>query len=81
LVIPKSRARALIAIAESDDEKQMNAKIALRRAYDAAKLPAEIDVYAKTRHGWCVPDTRAYDQIQAERAWSRLLALFGEARL
>ena len=27
-------------------------------------------------HGWCPPDSRVYNEAQAERAWSRLLALF-----
>ena len=30
-------------------------------------------------HGWCPPDSRVYDEAQAERAWSRLLALFASA--
>ena len=49
----------------------------LRAAYVAAKLPAEIEVYPAD-HGWCPPDSRAYDRAQAERAWSRQLALFAK---
>ena len=30
-------------------------------------------------HGWCPPDSRVYNEAQAERAWSRLLALFASA--
>jgi len=33
-------------------------------------------VYAGANHGWCPPDSRAYDKPQAERAWARQLALF-----
>jgi carboxymethylenebutenolidase len=51
----------------------------LREAFDAAGLPAEIEVYEGTLHGWCPPDTLAYNEAQAEQAWSRLLALFGSA--
>jgi carboxymethylenebutenolidase len=29
-------------------------------------------------HGWCSLDTKAYNPFHAERAWSRLLGLFGE---
>jgi carboxymethylenebutenolidase len=76
LLIPKTKASALIAIAEDDDAKAPNAKSMLRKAYEEANLPAEIEVYAGTKHGWCVRDTRSYNQAQAERAWSRLLALF-----
>jgi len=41
----------------------------------------EIDVYP-ARHGWCVPDmpiedgAPIYDKAQAERAWSKLVALY-----
>ena len=44
-----------------------------------AKLPAEIEVYAGTMHGWCPPDSQVYNQEQAEKAWSRLLVLFKSA--
>ena len=30
-------------------------------------------------HGWCPPDSRVYNEAQAERAWSWLLALFASA--
>jgi carboxymethylenebutenolidase len=30
-------------------------------------------------YGWCVPDSAVYHEEQAERAWSRLLALFRTA--
>jgi len=76
LLIPKTKASALIAIAADDDAKAPNAKSILRKAYEEAKLPAEIEVYADTKHGWCMRDTRSYNKAQAERAWSRLLALF-----
>ena len=73
------KAHYLIAIAESDDKAQPEAKDVLTEAFAAAGLPAEIEVYEGTLHGWCPPDSRVYDEAQAERAWSRLLALFGSA--
>lgn len=79
LLIPKMKARCLIAIAENDDQKEPNAKAALREAFAKAHLPAEIAVYAGTLHGWCPPDSHVYNRDQAEKAWSRQLALFGEA--
>jgi len=30
-------------------------------------------------HGWCPPDGEVYDQVQAEKAWARQLALFTKA--
>lgn len=79
LLIPQMRASMLIAIAANDDERFPQEKLVLRQAFDAAKLPAEIEVYAGAMHGWCPPDTPAYNQPQAERAWSRTLALFDKA--
>lgn len=78
-LVAQIKARYLIAIAENDDKAQPEAKDALRQAFDAAGLPAEIEVYAGTLHGWCPPDSRVYNEAQAERAWSRLLALFSTA--
>jgi carboxymethylenebutenolidase len=79
LLVPRMKARFLFAIAESDDQRDPEAKNVLRQAYDQAGLPAEIEVYAGTMHGWCPPDSRVYNEEQAERAWSRLLVLFETA--
>lgn len=68
----------LFAIARNDDAKQPRAKSELRKAADAAGCKAEIEVYPAD-HGWCVADGPAYDAAQAERAWTRLLALYGGA--
>ena len=76
LLAPKMKAGFLIAIAENDDQKDPNAKVLLREAFDKAGVNAEIEVYEGTLHGWCPPDSRVYNKAQAERAWSRLLALF-----
>ena len=75
LLIPKIKAHYLFAIAANDDEKQPEAKDALREAFAKAGLPAEIEVYSGTLHGWCPPDSQAYNAEQAEKAWSRLLVL------
>ena len=79
LLVGKMQAHYLFAIAENDDKKDPKAKTALRDAFAAAGLPAEIEVYAGTLHGWCPPDSAVYHEAQAERAWSRLLALFETA--
>lgn len=79
LLIPETKAHVLHAIAENDDQKSPKVKEILRDAYAAAKLPAEIEVYKGTLHGWCPPDSAAYNEDQAERAWARLLALFERA--
>ena len=79
LLVGKMRAHYLFAIAENDDRKQPEAKTVLREAFDAAGLPAEIEVYEGALHGWCPPDSAVYHEAQAERAWSRLLVLFETA--
>jgi carboxymethylenebutenolidase len=75
LLVPQMRARFLFAIAQNDDQADPAAKTTLRDAFAAANLQAEIEVYP-AQHGWCAIDSRVYDEVQAERAWSRLLALF-----
>jgi carboxymethylenebutenolidase len=79
LLVPKMKAHYLFAIAENDDQKQPEAKDVLREAFAKARLPAEIEVYKGTLHGWCPPDSQVYNAEQAEKAWSRLLALFSTA--
>jgi len=79
LLVPKMRAHFLIAIAENDHQKQPQAKDVLRDAFAKAGLPADIEVYAGTLHGWCPPDSAVYHAEQAERAWERMLALFKAA--
>jgi carboxymethylenebutenolidase len=79
LLIPKMKARYLIAIAANDDEKQPEAKDVLRKAFAGAKLPAEIEVYPGTLHGWCPPDSQVYNAEEAEKAWARLLVTFKAA--
>ena len=78
LLIPKMKAHFLIAIAENDDKQQPEAKNVLRESFAKAGLPAEIEVYQGTLHGWCPSDSKVYNAEQAEKAWSRMMALFKE---
>lgn len=75
----KMKASFLIAISEDDDQKEPHAKDVLRETFAKQGLEAEIEVYVGALHGWCPPDMPVYDEEKAERAWSRLLALFGRA--
>ena len=79
LLIPRSPAHVLHAIAENDDEQAPEVKNILRAAYEEAGVPAEIEVYEGAMHGWCTPDSAVYHEEHAERAWSRLLYLFETA--
>ena len=73
-----TKAQFLVAVAENDDARAPQEKDVLRETFAKAKLSAEIEVYAGA-HGWCPPDSQVYNEAQAERAWSRLLALYAKA--
>ena len=74
----KTKAQFLIAIAANDDARSPNDKTTLKETFAKADLPAEIEVYEGS-HGWCPPDSQVYNEPQAEKAWARLLALYGKA--
>ena len=74
----KTKAQFLIEIAENDDKRLPDEKNVLKDTFAKAKLPAEIEVYPAA-HGWCPPDSQVYNEAQAEKAWSRLLALYSKA--
>ena len=73
-----TKASFLIAVAEDDDKRAPNEKTVLKETFDKAKLMSEIEVYPAA-HGWCPPDTKVYNEPAAEKAWTRLLALYGKA--
>jgi carboxymethylenebutenolidase len=81
LLAPRIKARMYFGIAANDDQKQPDAKNTLKKAFDDAKVPAQVEVYP-ANHGWCVPDmpnengAPIYSQPDAERAWDKLLALY-----
>src|SRR5271170_3491371 len=74
----KSQAQFLIAIAANDDMRAPNDKVVLKETFAKANLPAEIEVYTGAAHGWCPPDSTVYNEPLAEKAWSRLLVLYGK---
>jgi carboxymethylenebutenolidase len=78
LQVSKTKAQLLIAIAANDDMRAPDDKNVLKETFAKVNLPAEIEVYTGA-HGWCPPDSGVYNEAQAEKAWSRLLALYGKA--
>lgn len=74
----RTKAHFLIAIAENDDQRAPQEKDVLKETFERAHLEAEIEVYGAA-HGWCPPDSRVYNEPLAEKAWGRLLALYGKA--
>jgi carboxymethylenebutenolidase len=79
LLAPKIKARMYFGIASNDDMRQPDAKDKLKEAFGQK---AEIEVYSKSLHGWCVPDMPAqpgmpiYNKPDAEKAWTKLVALY-----
>ncbi len=83
LLAPKIKARMYFGVAVNDDKQQPDAKTKLKEAFEAAKVPVEVEVYEQAVHGWCVPDMPmqangqpTYSKPDAERAWGKLLALY-----
>ncbi len=76
-LLAATKASFLFAIARNDDAGAPGEKDALRAAADAAGRPAEIEVYA-ANHGWCTVDAPVYNKSEADRAWNRMLELFGK---
>ena len=87
LLVPKIKAQYYFGIAANDDQRQPDAKTKLDEAFHAADLSAKIEVYDGTQHGWCVKDMPlqagkpVYNEAQAERAWSELIALYKRAHV
>jgi carboxymethylenebutenolidase len=75
----KTKAQFLIAVAANDDQRSPDEKNVLKDTFAKANLPAEIEVYTGAAHGWCPPDSGVYNEPQAEKAWTRLLALYAKA--
>jgi carboxymethylenebutenolidase len=79
LLAPKIKARMYFGIASNDDMRQPDAKDKLKEAFGPK---AEIEVYSKSLHGWCVADMPAqpgmpiYNKPDAEKAWTKLVALY-----
>jgi carboxymethylenebutenolidase len=78
LLVPQMKAQSLHCVAQNDDERDMNAKVLLKQAFDKANLVTEVEVYP-AMHGWCAIDSEQYNMEQAEKAHARLLVLFSKA--
>ena len=83
LLAPKIKARMYFGVAANDDAQQPDAKTKLKEAFEAAKVPVEVEVYPQAQHGWCVPDMPKqpngqpiYNNADADRAWGKLQALY-----
>ena len=73
-----TKAQFLVAIAQNDDERAPKDKDVLKETFSKAGVQAEIEVDGGA-HGWGPPDSQVYSEPLAEKAWGRLLALYGKA--
>jgi carboxymethylenebutenolidase len=78
LLIPRTNAEYLVAVAKNDDARAPDDKEVLKKAFADAKKRAVVEVYPAD-HGWCVPGSQVYDQAAAEKAWSELSAMYKRA--
>jgi carboxymethylenebutenolidase len=87
LLVPKMKAQCYFGVAANDDERQPDAKTKLDEAFRAVHIPAKIEVFEGTLHGWCVKDMPLqngkpiYNEAAAERAWNELVALYKRAHV
>jgi len=79
LLAPKIKARLYFAIASDDDRREPDVKDQLEAAFRTARVRSEIEVYPNALHGWCVPDSKAVNQADADRAWGKLVKLYKTA--
>ena len=73
----KTKASLLVAIASNDDMRSPMEKDVLKETFKKSGQSAEIEVYSGM-HGWCPPDSTVYKMDDAEKAWTRLLALYSK---
>ncbi|CAN5218143.1 dienelactone hydrolase family protein [soil metagenome] len=79
LLIPTMKAQVICCVADNDDKREPASKDTLKSSFEAAKIPARVEVYDGAAHGWCVKGSAVYNEAQAERAWSELTALYKRA--
>ena len=77
-LLGETEASFLIAVAQDDHAEAPQDKATFAAAAEDAGRAAKVEVYAGD-HGWCVPDSPAYAEAAAEKAWADLLTLYGAA--
>jgi len=75
LVLPQVKARLYFGHAVEDHSMPAEAIEKLNQALQQWGGKYESEVYDGAHHGWTVPDGQAYNQPQAERAYSKLKEL------
>ncbi|RYG12820.1 MAG: dienelactone hydrolase family protein [Caulobacteraceae bacterium] len=78
LLVAKTKAEYLCAVAKNDDTRDPKAKDTLNEAFDAAKLKHHVEVY-QADHGWTVRGSAVYNQAEAERAYAEHTKVYKRA--
>lgn len=76
---PAIKAALYFGVADADPSCTLEHQQALASALQAAKVRYTLDFNPGVLHGWCVPDSPAFNEAAAERHWAHLLGFFGEA--
>ncbi|HXZ19613.1 MAG TPA: dienelactone hydrolase family protein [Candidatus Acidoferrales bacterium] len=75
-VLPRVKARLYFGHADEDRSMPKEAIEKLERALTSWGGTYASETYTGASHGWTVPDSRAYNEPQAERAFEKLAELF-----
>lgn len=76
LTLGKGKGELYIACAEIDELAPMPMVEELRRLFEKAGSPGELEIYPGVHHGFAFPQRKVYDKAAAERHWERLIALY-----
>ena len=76
LTLGKGKAELYIACAEIDELAPMPMVEELRRLFENAGSPGELEIYPGVHHGFAFPQRKIYEKAAAERHWERLIALY-----
>jgi carboxymethylenebutenolidase len=79
LLAPKIKARVFLGHADQDKSMPPEQIAQLTQAFDAAGVRYESELFEGAPHGWTMADLPAYRAESAERAWQKMMAVFGAA--
>ncbi len=76
LSLGKVRGELYIGCAEHDELAPLPMVEELRRLFELAGSPGELEIHPGVHHGFAFPQRKVYDKPAAERHWERLIALY-----
>jgi len=76
LTLGQIRGEVHIACAEIDELAPLPMVDELRKLFEAAGSPGELELYPGVHHGFAFPNRKIYDKPAAEQHWERLISLY-----